>query len=71
MKKILIIGVIMVLIGTSFFSGCVETEAKGILRLQITDKPGDLEIIATNVNISMVQVHKSGDNEDEVEKYEN
>ena len=71
MKKILIIGVIMVLIGTSFFSGCVETEAKGILRLQITDKPGDLEIIAANVNISMVQVHKSGYNEDEVEKYEN
>jgi len=71
MKKIFIIGVIIVLVGTSFFSGCVETGSKGIIRLQITDKPGDLKIIEANVNISMVQVHKSSDNEEEVVEYEN
>jgi len=71
MKKVFIIGVIIVLLGTSFFSGCVETGSKGIIRLQITDKPGDLKIIEANVNISMVQVHKSSDNEEEVVEYEN
>ena len=45
MKKLLIIGVILVLVGTSFFSGCIETEATGTLRLQITDKPSDLDIL--------------------------
>lgn len=66
MKKLLIIGVIIVLAATSILSGCVETGAVGTLRLQITDKPGDLDIIYANVTISMVQVHKPGaDDEDE------
>jgi hypothetical protein len=72
MKKLLIIGVIIVLAATSILSGCVETGAVGTLRLQITDKPGDLDIIYANVTISMVQVHKSGaDDEEEDEVYEN
>jgi len=71
MKKLLIIGVIIVLIGTSIFSGCIETGATGTLRLQITDKPGDLDILYANVTISMIQVHKSGANDDEVEEFEN
>jgi len=74
MKKLLIIGVIIVLVATSILSGCVET-GTGTLRLQITDKPGDLDILYANVTMSMVQVHKSGaDDEDEVEdddEYEN
>jgi hypothetical protein len=74
MKKLLIIGVIIVLAATSILSGCVETGAVGTLRLQITDKPGDLDIIYANVTISMVQVHKSGaddEDEEEDEVYEN
>jgi len=74
MKKLLIIGVIIVLAATSILSGCVETGAVGTLRLQITDKPGDLDIIYANVTISMVQVHKSGaddEDEEEDEMYEN
>ena len=73
MKKLLIIGVIIVLVATSFFSGCVETGSVGTLRLQITDKPGDLDILYANVTISMIQVHKSdaGDEDDEDEEDEN
>jgi len=75
MKKLLIIGVIICLAVTSFFSGCVETGTEGTLRLQITDKPGDLDILHANVTISSVMVHKSGagdDNEDEDnDEYEN
>jgi hypothetical protein len=65
MKKLLIIGVILVLVATSFFSGCIETGTVGTLRLQITDKPGDLDILYANVTISMVQVHKSDAGDDE------
>lgn len=65
MKKLLIIGVILVLVATSFLSGCVETGAVGTLRLQITDKPGDLDILYANVTISMIQVHKSGADDDD------
>lgn len=74
MKKLLVIGVIIVLAATSILSGCVETGAVGTLRLQITDKPGDLDIIYANVTISMVQVHKAGaddEDEEEDEVYEN
>lgn len=71
MKKLLIIGVILVLVATSFFSGCVETGSVGTLRLQITDKPGDLDILYANVTISMIQVHKSGAGDDEDEEDEN
>lgn len=72
MKKLLIIGVIIVLVATSFFSGCVETGSVGTLRLQITDKPGDLDILYANVTISMIQVHKSdaGDDDEEDENDE-
>ena len=58
------------LAGTSFFSGCVETGATGTLHMKITDKPGDLEILHLYVNISMIQVHKSGE-DDEEDEYEN
>jgi hypothetical protein len=64
----------IVLAGTSLFSGCIETNVVGTLRLQITDKPGDLDILYANVTISSVMVHKSGegdDNTDEDEEYEN
>ena len=74
MRKLLIIGVIIVLVATSILSGCVETGATGTLRLQITDKPGDLDILYANVTISMVQVHKSGaddEEEEEDDEYEN
>jgi len=75
MKKMLIIGILLVLAGSSFFSGCVETGAEGSLRLQITDKPGDLDILIANVTISMVDVHKSGagdsDEDEDDEEYEN
>ena len=74
MEKIEIIIVGALLIGLSFFSGCVETGAEGTLRLQITDKPGDLDILYANVTISSVMVHKSGagdDTEDENDEYEN
>jgi len=67
MKKLLIIGMIIVLVATSFFSGCVETGSVGTLLLQITDKPGDLDILYANVTISMIQVHKSGADDAEVE----
>ena len=73
MKKILIIGVAIILAGTSIFSGCVESEAKGTLQLQITDNPGDLDILYANVTISMIQVHKADTNEEEEveEEYNN
>lgn len=74
MKKLLIIGVILCLGLTSFFSGCVETGAEGTILLKITDKPGDLDIIHANVTISSIMVHKSGaynDSDNEEEDYEN
>jgi len=87
MKKFLIIPLLIILVCTSFFSGCVEEDegegavvGMGILRLQITDKPSDLDIIYTNVTISMVHVHKAAageiDDNDELEdengeEYEN
>ena len=68
MKKILIIPIVIIFVCASFFSGCVEEEEKddgetvasvGTLKLQITDKPTDLDIVYANVTISMVQVHKA------------
>ena len=63
------------------FSGCIEDEiiddnkvSEGTLRLQITDKPTNLEIINANVTISMVQVHKSNSSvveEEEEEEFDN
>jgi len=67
MKKILIIFLVILLGFTSFLSGCIQEEkengielAEGTLRIHITDKPKDLDILHANVTISMVQVHKSG-----------
>jgi len=82
MKKLFIIGIILVLAGASFFSGCVEKETKdgtktaeGTLHLKITDKPADLDILYANITISMIQVHKSDADDEEEEKdtdeYEN
>jgi len=58
MKKILLIGIVAVLAATTIFSGCLQS-GKGILVLQITDAPGDLNITHANVTISQVQVHMS------------
>ncbi|KYK22904.1 hypothetical protein AYK21_03340 [Thermoplasmatales archaeon SG8-52-2] len=72
MKKIIIIPLVVILVFASFFSGCVEEEpdggtsvAVGTLRLQITDKPPELDIISAEVTISMVHVHKAAAGEEE------
>jgi PKD repeat protein len=74
MKKILLIHLLIILLCTSFFSGCVEEEkdggtvvSVGTLRLQITDKPPELDIISANVTISMIHVHKAAAGEEENE----
>jgi len=66
MKRILIMSILAVFIGASIFSGCVEEEkdgettvSVGTLRLQITDKPPELDIVSADVTISMVHVHKA------------
>lgn len=75
MKKVVILGVILVLTGTSLYSGCIEeTTGVGTLRLQITDKPAEMDILYANVTIAMIQVHKSGvdeGDEGDEEVYEN
>jgi hypothetical protein len=75
-KKILTIFLVMILL--VLVCGCVEEKkddeiekGEGTLRLQITDKPGDLDIVYANVSISMIQVHKSGADEDEDEDEDN
>jgi hypothetical protein len=76
--KIFVIGQIILML---LMTGCIQEEqqdgtdlAVGTLRLQITDKPGDLDILYANVTISTIQVHKSNaTNEDDQkeEPYEN
>ncbi len=62
-KKIEIIVLGILLIGISFLSGCIEQpQAQGTLVLKITDKPGELNITEAWINISTIQVHKSGNN---------
>lgn len=73
--RALIIGSILIL--GLLFAGCtdqqnndqqndVDTSLKqGTLKLKITDKPGDLNIIHANVTISTVQVHKSNETDEE------
>lgn len=74
--KTIIIGVI--LISALFITGCTEQQSdeqqqndvdtsigEGTLKLKITDKPGDLDIIHANVTISTVQVHKSNETDEE------
>jgi hypothetical protein len=49
------------LLTTLLFCGCVDEQegvvSEGWLRLQLTDKPGDLNITAANVTISEIRVH--------------
>jgi hypothetical protein len=84
MKKMKRILVGCILIMTIFMTGCVEQQGddqqdnidtsieEGTLKLKITDKPGDLDIIYANVTISKVQVHiaNATDDEDENEDEE-
>jgi hypothetical protein len=66
MKKIIILLIVMILSLSSFFSGCIQS-GSGVLVLQITDVPSDLNISKALVNISNVQVHKAdfgGDDND-------
>jgi len=56
MKKIGILIACVLLVSSSFFSGCISTE-KGTLTLKITDAPGDLNISKALVTISYVEVH--------------
>jgi hypothetical protein len=56
MKKLLIIAVGIILVSTSFLSGCIQT-GEGTLVLQITDAPGDLNITEALVTISSIKVH--------------
>ena len=79
-KTILVVGLLLFAL---FITGCVEQQSneqqddintqvgEGTLKLKITDKPGDLDIIYANVTISMVQVHKSNEtNEQEEDNWE-
>ena len=69
------------LVLTLLLAGCVQEETQdetelgiGTLRLQITDKPGDLNILYANVTISTIQVHKSNatdEDDQEEEPYAN
>ena len=56
MKKIGIIIACMLVVSSSFFTGCISNE-KGTLTLKITDAPGDLNISEALVTISYVEVH--------------
>lgn len=58
MKKILLIGIAIVLVATAIFSGCLQN-GTGTLVIQITDAPGDLNITHANITISNIQVHRS------------
>lgn len=61
MKKIVSLVVFGIMVGIVIFSGCVEDNKgvveEGYLRIQLTDKPGDLNITSANVTIAEVQVH--------------
>jgi len=82
LEKIRIIFLILTLICASILCGCIEDDngdqddikdgsdiIQGTLRLQITDKPPEIDIISANVTISMVKVHKAeaGDDEEDEE----
>jgi hypothetical protein len=58
MKKILVIGIVIVLVTITIFSGCLQS-GTGTLVIQITDAPGDLNITRANVTISKIMVHRS------------
>jgi hypothetical protein len=56
MHKIGILIAALIIIGATFFTGCITTE-KGTLLLKITDAPGDLNISEALVTISSIEVH--------------
>lgn len=56
MKKILILLVLAVMVLSSIFGGCIQS-GSGLLVLQITDAPGDLNITEALVTISGIEVH--------------
>ena len=56
MKKIGILIIIFILGSLPFLGGCIES-GNGILILQITDAPGDLNITEALVTISNIEVH--------------
>ena len=58
MKKILLMGLVLIMIGATIFCGCMQ-EQKGILVVKITDAPSDLNITHANITISRLQVHMS------------
>jgi len=80
-KTILVVSIISALL----MAGCIEQQKNGqqdndntdvgagTLQLKITDKPGDLDIIHANVTISLIQVHKGNETDDNEEEgeYEN
>jgi hypothetical protein len=58
MKKAIIFLVFSIMVFSSIFSGCIQS-GSGLLVLQITDAPSDLNITIALVNISIVQVHRA------------
>lgn len=68
MKKAITLLIIILTGMSTIFSGCIQS-GSGVLVLQITDAPSDLNISKALVNISNVQVHRadfgSDDNDSE------
>lgn len=58
MNKVIILFIILIL-GTSPFSGCIK-KGTGMLLIMITDKPPELNISKALVTISSVGVHRTG-----------
>lgn len=61
MKKMLLLGVVLIVVGAVTFvsfSGCIQS-GTGTLVFKITDAPSALNITHANVTISQVQVHLS------------
>ncbi len=57
MKNSIIIIVVILNLSMVGLSGCINGEGTGLLKLQITDAPPDLNITKALVNISNIQVH--------------
>lgn len=60
MKNSKISIVIILLLSTVGLSGCISTEGTGVLLMQITDAPPNLNITKALVNISNIEVHLIG-----------
>ena len=58
MKKFIII-IIIIILGTSPFCGCIK-KGNGILMIMIKDKPPELNISKALVTITSVSVHRTG-----------